>query len=651
MSIPVEWTRCRGMNSWDSPLDLPMDIAAEVRNCHFYEGALGTKRAGSTAQTLTGDAHTGYNALFRFVPGQDDAAAELFIFSADATPKILRVAGGTAKVNLTLGQNISSRAWDVSAAVVNGKIYFAYDSTLNRLHVFDPGWSTTAIRPTGMGTPAAPTAATLGGVGLTFTGTYKVAYTEQRSGVTVRRSNLSPSVAVSITDDSGIRVTKPAAGDGNETHWELYRLSGAAYYLIATTVVGTTTVDDTSATVPTTTAEAPAGTYTNWPSVKYLATDGNRLLGYGVWETATGDAMPPKNGRVYFSPVLDSTGTHDDERVSNTTQFAGWVDITRNSSSIDRGISPEPINNVFLVGQDRGISMLVPTEAADLPYRRIKLSSKLGFVNNASLVMGEDEVGRPCLYFLDPELGPYRHGSGGFQRCGKDVQGTWDTVNLSATGQVAWGTYFKPLNLVLWAVATGASNDPDTLIVFDVTEGRLTDQDGIRNGWALWDGDLAAARCGVMFSTTMGASMSRKLTLCVGMTTGTKLLRYDTTKTQDDTTPFQAYIRSRAFTGMDERAALPRQKNVLRAYLLATAEAPTTTITQTYVRNFGDETNRTDSVTLTAGGSESRLLRRFESPELAEAYAFQVQLGDGAAAATAWTFERWWAEVEEKALR
>jgi hypothetical protein len=122
----------------------------------------------------------------------------------------------------------------------------------------------------------------------------------------------------------------------------------------------------------------------------------------------------------------------------------------------------------------------------------------------------------------------------------------------------------------------------------------------------------------------------------------TKLLKYDPTKTLDDTTPFRAYFTSRAFTG----TLWTKAKEVVRSYLLATAQAGVS-IQQAWIRNFGDEVNRTDAVTLTPHGSETRLLRKFESPELAEAYVFQVQIGDASAVSAAWTLERWWADVSE----
>jgi hypothetical protein len=380
--------------------------------------------------------------------------------------------------------------------------------------------------------------------------------------------------------------------------------------------------------------------------VKYLATDGNRLLGFGAWETSAGDSLAPKAGRVFFTPVLDSSGLHDDERVSNTTELEGWIDISRNSGSIDRGISPRPVNGVFHVFLSRGIHMLVPQESAVTPYRRVTLSSELGAVSNQSIVMAEDESGRPCLYFLDPELGPYRIGAGGVQRCGKDVQDIWDTVNQGATSVVAWGMYYKALNLVLFGVATGVNNDPDKILAFDVTEGRLVDADGIRGGWTVWDGDFASARCGCMFASSLGASMGRSLVPYTGKSATTKLLRYNPSATQDDSTSFDGYVTSRAFTG----DTLPKDKQVLKAYLLASAESGVT-ITQAYIRNFGDETNRTDTALLTAAGSESKVLRRFESPDLTGAHTFQVKLGDASAAATAFTLERWWAEYKELDFR
>lgn len=643
------WARCRGRNGWDSPLDLPEDSAAEARNWHFYEGALGGKRGGSTSVAIVGV--SGLNFLYRFLPGQDETAAEFFAVDNSATNQILRMAAASTFTALTLKDNIAASDTVISMATLNGKLYIAYDGNINRLHVFDPGLSTTLVRRAGLATPAAASVANTGAG--TYPATlryYRVQWRVKSGSIIKRQSVLGATVSFTPAGTgTHARVTQPAVANEGETHWVIYGSDDdVLYYELAEVVIATTTYDDNATPSEYGTSNDPApdeGAFTPFPAVKYLATDGNRLLGFGVWETAAGSSLEPKAGRVYFGPVLDSDltyGTDDDERISSTTEIEGWIDISRNSGSVDRGISPRPLNGVFYVFLSRGIHMLVPTESAFAPYRRVTLSSELGAVSNQSIVMGEDEQGRACCYFLDPELGPYRIGAGGLQRCGKDVQDLWDTVNHGATGVVAWGTYYKALNLVLFAVATGSSNDPDTILAFDVTEGR-PGEDGIRGGWTVWDGDFASARTGCMFASTLGATMGRSL---VPYTGNTKLLRYNPSATQDDATSFRGYVRSRAFVG----DTLTKNKQVMRAYVLASAETGVT-LTQGYVRNFGDETSRTDTALLTPVGSETKVLKKFESPDLADAYAFQVEIGDASAAATTFTLERWWTEFKEHDYR
>jgi hypothetical protein len=207
---------------------------------------------------------------------------------------------------------------------------------------------------------------------LSLSRSYKVAFTEQQSSVTIRRSLLSPVLTRTIAAKAGSTITKPASLSENETHWELYAASTATgtYYLIATTVVATTTFDDTARRSSTTTAEPSAGANTPWPSVRVLGTDGKRLLGFGVFETTAGDSVTPKNGRVYFGPVLDSSSVHDDERLSNTTEIQGFIDVARNTGAVDRGLTPRPVNNIFFAFQSVGIYGLIPTESALAPYRR-----------------------------------------------------------------------------------------------------------------------------------------------------------------------------------------------------------------------------------------------------------------------------------------
>jgi hypothetical protein len=642
---PLVWARCRGRDGWNSPMDVRPDMATEALNWDFYEGSLGSKRNGSTsAGTLTG--MSGINALYRFVPGQDETAAQLILVDNAATNTIRRMAASsTVSAALTLPDNIAANDTTVSFATLNGKCYVAYDGSTNRLKVFDPDYSTTAIRYVGIKASAAATVANTGAG--TYAATlryYKVAFTEQRSSVTVRRANLSASVSFTPSGTgTHARVTKPTNPGEGETHWELYgSADDGTYYLLATTAIGTTTFDDNTAPADydENEAEPVAGSNTPWPSVKFLHSDGKRLFGLGVWETSAGDSLAPKAGRVFFSPVLDSSGIHDDERVSNTTSQQGWIDLGRNAGGTDRAISG--LGNLTYCFQSKGIYMLVATENAEVPFRRVTVSTQLGAVSHTSVVQAEDEQGRPALYFLDPELGPYRISANGMQWIGKAVKDVWDTINLAASNVVAHAVYYKAKNQIWWWIATGASNDPDTILVFDVSDGPAGD--GIFYGWSKWTGSLAAARCSVMFSDTIGATMSRALKPYAGLSSGTVLLEGDTTATDDNATNFQGYIQSPAFV------ADPFNKTLVRSHIHAEV-ATGVTVTQTLIRNMGDDTDRTATVLLTAAGSETEVLKTFTDAALAEAYAFQVRLGDGSALDSGMTLNRWYADIETRESR
>jgi hypothetical protein len=62
------------------------------------------------------------------------------------------------------------------------------------------------------------------------------------------------------------------------------------------------------------------------------------------------------------------------------------------------------------------------------------------------------------------------------------------------------------------------------------------------------------------------------------------------------------------------------------------------TVTLTSDRDFGSET-RTHTALLTASGSETRVVKKFEGGEVGEADVIQVQIGDGSAQEGAWSFD------------
>lgn len=640
----LSWTTCRGRDGWSAPQDVAPDMAVEALNVHFYEGGLATKRGGETATgTLTG--FTGpLTAMTSWVPGQVVTAREFFAVDSSATTKIGRMAAGSTLTNLTLKDNVATAPTQVTFAGLNGKLFLGYDSTVNRLHVFDPGLSTSEIRRAGMATAVAPSVANTGSGSYAATlRYYRVAFTEQRSGVTVRRGNLG--AAASFTPSgtgTHARITKPTAVTEGETHWEVYASSdGVTYYgPLATTAVGTTTYDDnTSVSAYATTYElAPEeGANTPFPSCKFLYSNGTRLFGLGVWESTAGDAHPPQSGTVYFTPALDSSGVQDDERCSATTSTVGRLLLARNAGATDRGLSG--LGNMILAFQDSAIFALTPTENAETPYRRVQYSDRIGAVSHQSIVQAEDELGRPCVYFLDPVQGPYKLGQDGLRWVGKDVKDIWDTFAPGATTVAAHGVYYPAKRQVWWWIATGGATAPTEMIVLNVSEQRPDAYGDLRGGWARWSGDICLAVCSTLMSATLGATMSVDLKPYFNHP-GTYLLKGDT-GTQDNGVSYQAYVESGALT-VDP---IIQRKQVLRSWLLAEV-ASGVTIRETLIRNFGDQTNQTFDKLITAAGSETRVLVPFTDTSLQDVLTMQVRLGDSAASSAAWTLDRWIGEVK-----
>lgn len=611
-----------------SDLEIPATRAREVINCDFYRALFARKRGGSlNVATTGGTAFSGTIAhLSRFVPGADDTAAQFF--GIDSTGLVKRLAAGTSWADVTLKDAITGSPHDVVTATLNGKHFFAYKSAVDRLHV----WDGSTIRRVGLATPAAPTVANGGGAGAyaATPRTYKQAYTVQVAGVTVRRSELSAAVSFTPSGaDTNATITKSAAISEEETHWEIYGAATSGdttYKLLFTTVVGTTTVADTTAPASYSgTAPPTVGINTVPTSAKYLMSDGSRLLLAGA------HASGGKNNRVWFTPVLGSSDVGDDERIPETTDLKNRIDLDENDGGFITGLAG-PLEGYPFVEKYAQKWRLIPTGDVDAPYipRAIQKTNGIGNVAHKALVMAEDEAGRPALYSWSPVGGCYRMGARGLQHCNNDNQDL--TVNLGASNVVVFGEYYRALKQVWYWIATGSSNDPDTLLVFDVEKGEEVEQGDVRGGWSRYNGGIAAARCAAMFSNTLGASMSRDLKPYIGRTSNTHLWKADT-GTDDNGTTFQAYVDlpTKHPAGLDRKCAIQNP------YVLASAESQTLRVTLT--ADYGAVTARTDDESFTPAGSETRLLKRFEGVEAADAMAIQVRVGDAAAISNGWTID------------
>ena len=615
-----------------SPLAVPLNKAREMKNVDLYRAEFARKRGGAAATfaSTTGEAFTGVlSTLIRHVPGADPTAAQFWAIDNAATPVVQRLTGGTAWSTPTLKDNLSGSAQDVVGATHNGKLYLAYDSSVDRLHV----WDGSTVRRAGLATPAAPTVADTGSGSYAATiRYYKVAYLVLDGATSLRRSELSAAVSFTPSGSgTAARVTKPAAIDEGETHWALYgSADGDQYYQIDEIAVGTTTYDDSDAPADYSGGDAPppAGQQTNWTSVRYVLSTGNQLLGAGSWETG-------KNNRVWYSGFPGQFAEVDaDEIVPQTTAISTYVDLDENDGGVITGIGG-PLDGRPLVFKRNQVWRLVPTGLDNPVYqpRPIFKGSGIGCIGHKTIVNAEDEAGAPAVYWLS-DTGPYRIGPNGPQALVDDVQDTWDGLNLAASVVVAHGVYHAALRQVWWWIATGNSNDPDTKLVYHVREGQPTADGRVRGGWTLHDGVSAAARCSTMMSNTLGATMSRDLKPYVGASSGTTILKCDTADADDAGTPFQAYV------DLPERHFAGLAKRCLVGSPIVLGNAGTQSLTVTMTGDYGQTTGRAAAVSMAASGSETRALRVVEGVAYGDtAGSVQIRVGDASASTQTWTLD------------
>lgn len=635
-----------GRNGVDPPLSLPDDQAVEMLNIDRYHGMMGRKRPGSDLVTETGGTafSSGLQSLFRHVPGADETLAELWAIDGAATPIVKRMTAGTTFADVTLDDAISTKPQEVMVAPLNGKLFLAYDSPQDRLHCYDPTLGSPRVRRVGIAPGvAAPTVANTGGGAYAAVARwYRVRWVHEVSAQPVtRRSEPTPAVAFTPSGaGTAARVTRPAIPNEGETGWELeVSLDNVTWNVLASDYlkpagagvpIATTFYDDSVVTTAYAgfAASDLSGAYGLFPSVKSLISDGNRLLGAGAWESA-GATSSGKNSRVWYTPVLGSADKGDDERVPNQTSQKNWVDLNENDGGGIVGLGL--VNSTPIVFKYRAIWKLIPTGDVVTPYLPKKLIDGIGCVAQKSIAIGEDEGGRPALYFLS-HRGAYRLlATGLLQYLGRDNEDL--TVNLGATTVVAHAVYYPAIHQYWLWIATGVSNDPDTRLVFDPLLGETDPVGRIRKGWFKHTGNAAGARCACLFANTLGAAMSRDLKPYMGRSSGTVIYKCDTTNTMDNATAFQATITTKPL-----RTGPPGTNiGVAESYLLAEAN-PNVTITQTLSRDYGLET-RASTVGLTPDATETRVLKKFEASALSGAGTVHVTIGDGSALAQNWVLD------------
>jgi hypothetical protein len=635
-----------GRNDTDPPMSLPLNQATEYLNGDWKDTTLIRKRGGATAVSQTGGTafSSGLQTTERHVPGAVETAAELWGIDGAATPIWKRLTGGTTWADVTVDDAVSTRPQDIVGAALNGKRFFAYDSSVDRLHVYDPNLSSPRVRRVGFATPGAPSVANTGSGGsyAAALGYWRVRWLQITGSTITRRSE--PSTGTSFTpsgSNDGVVVTRPTAASEGETHWEVevsadnavwyqvyaFENAGAQPIVIATT---TATITATVAAIIAVGLIPPiAGMHSRFPSVKFLMTDGNRLLGGGAWETSGADSSG-KQSRIWHTPVLGAADKGDDERVENTTARKGWTDLNENDGGGFTGCGG-PLSGIPVWFKYRQVWKLQPTGDAANPYIPRKMRDDIGCIAHKTIAIGQDQRGRAALYFLS-HRGPYRvTQDGDIEYLGRDNEVTWRGMNLAASTVVAHSTYYPDLHQWWLWIATGSSNDPDVKMVFDVQNGFEDEHNQIRGGWAKHTGDSAGARCSCLFSNTIAASMSRDLKPHIGRSSGTVIGKCDTADLDDFGTDFQAYATSRPLlTTKDLLHKVLMQEPIVIGKALAGSD-----VSVTLTRDFGKET-RSQSISLAPAASETRVVQKVAALEMGEADALQITVGDSAANEETW---------------
>lgn len=637
-----------GRNDTDPPMSLPLNQATEFLNCDWKDTPFARKRGGSTSVSLSGGTafSSGIDTIERHVPGADETLAEFWGIDGAATPIWKRLVGGTSWANVTVDDAVATQPQAIVGVALNGKRFFAYDSTVDRLHVYDPTLSSPRVRRVGFATPGAPTVADTGAGAYAATIRYYRVRWVQLNGSTIIRRSEAGTVRPFTPSGSGTHahITQPTVAGEGETHWEIEASAdNSTWYILVGSggvasilAIGTTTYDD-NFTVGNYAANllaqtTVAGFYSRFPSVKFLMTDGNRLLGGGAWESAGADSGG-KASSVWFTPVLGSADKGDDERVPNQTDQKNIVALNENDGGALTGCGG-PLNGVPVWFKYRQVWKLVPTNDVAAPYLPRKMRDDIGCVTHKSIAMGEDQYGDAALYFLS-HRGPYRiTNAGAIQYLGRDNEVTWRSMNLAATFTVAHSTYYPDLHQWWLWIATGSSNSPDVKMVFDVQNGWPDKNGQIRGGWAKHTGSSAGARCSCLFSNTIAAANSRDLKPHASLVASTAILKCDTSDTDDNGTDFQSYVTTRPLlTTKDLSHKVGLGESTLIGKALAGSD-----VTVTINRDFGKET-RAHSVSLAPAASETRVIKKVEGSEMGEADAVQLTVGDSAANDEVWTVD------------
>lgn len=633
-----------GMNDTDPASALPEDQCVLAQNVEFFFSTLGERRRGCVPLNIQSsglEAATAITHLSQWYPDGSPQRPEKWVFGridsdndqdvlsddADADNMLVaRLDPNHVWHSVVLDDPISlttlADLYQIRAQALNsgqlGLDFFAYPSAVDRLHVWDSTLG--RIRRVGLARPDAPTGANEGGGGYATVRYFRVRYIEEKlvggltTGPVLRRSE--PSDALTFTPDgahAGVTVTRPALINEGETHWEVEAsLDNATFYLIATVPLLTTTYNDEVAAATGYSdgiLSEDIGEYLPPPAVRYLAVDSDRLLMGGHFTDQT------RASSIYWTPVGNDPGVGNAERLPLALDNS--VDLDNGDGGEVTGIT-NSINGIWYVFKWSRIYGLTRTQNAIRAYQVITISTTQGAIHG-SVFEGTDATGLPCIYFLDPMLGPCRVGAAGIEIL-HGLRATWGRVNLHAT-LPALGIFYPYKRQAHWWIAVDGSDTPSLKLVLQVNETRVS-AEGTRRGWSLATGRIAQALCvgSWVEVVTVDAIDSLSSRPVIGLTFPDLVQTCDVAST-DAGQSYQAKILTRPYYVND----LLNDWGAMAGALL-TSVSPTS-IVLTLIRDFGVDSHAI-TVDLHALGAETVRLAKLDNCTMSDARGIQFQITD-----------------------
>lgn len=466
-----------GAVSTMSRLAIPPGFSYTSTNAVPSDDVFVRSRRGMSEMSLTSGPSTGILYLFTERTGGTE-----YLWAHSSASSFHRY-NGSSWSSVALSDSWGSGT--AMACAYNGKVFWAYDSDQNRLHVSTSGG---AMRRVGIGAVSAPAVANTGAGAYAATGRYyKIQMRLYSGSVVVASSELSPYTGF-IPSGAGTaaQVARPTVID-SATHWVVYGSEdGITFYDISGAIaVATTTYNDSAApstySASTNSGVAPeAGLFVPPPSCKFLASNGERLVMAGAWETsASSGETTPSNRRVWFTRPLGATDKGDDESVTQTASSRYYLDIDNEDGSSITGLASAMDGAVF-VFTATSIWRLSDTGQADQPFRADRVSATVGALLQKSITFA-DAGGLSALYFVGKD-GPYRYSaSNGVEWIGED-QFDRGLVSTLTIGTMVCG-YDPRARLVYYGQQPYNASLAQARVL---RPDYMRSQDGVlRGGWAL----------------------------------------------------------------------------------------------------------------------------------------------------------------------